>query len=41
VPPVVWLPLQTNTADANGVFNFTDAQATNFQQRFYQLQPAQ
>jgi autotransporter-associated beta strand protein len=37
VPPVVWLQLQTNTADMNGVFNFTDAQATNFPQRFYRL----
>ena len=37
VPPMVWLPLVTNTADTNGVFIFSDSQATNFPQRFYQI----
>lgn len=37
VPPLVWLPLATNTADTNGFFNFSDALATNFPQRFYRL----
>jgi autotransporter-associated beta strand protein len=36
-PPLTWLPLLTNTAGTNGVFNFSDAQAANFPQRFYQL----
>jgi hypothetical protein len=36
-PPLVWLALATNTAYTNGVFGFTDAQATNFPQRFYRL----
>jgi len=35
--PIVWQPLQTNTADTNGVYNFSDAQATNFWQRYYRL----
>jgi hypothetical protein len=33
----VWTPIATNTADTNGVFNFTDTQATNFPQRFYRV----
>ena len=33
----VWTAIATNTADTNGVFNFNDAQATNFPQRFYRL----
>ena len=37
VPPVVWVPLATNTADTNGNFNFTDLQVTNFSQRFYRV----
>ena len=36
-PPIVWQPLLTNGADANGIFNFNDAQATNFSQRYYRL----
>ena len=36
-PPIPWRPLSTNTADTNGGFNFADAQATNFPQRFYRL----
>jgi autotransporter-associated beta strand protein len=36
-PPLTWLPLITNTAGTNGLFYFSDAQATNFPQRFYQL----
>ncbi|HWX20326.1 MAG TPA: LamG-like jellyroll fold domain-containing protein [Candidatus Binatia bacterium] len=33
--PVAWVPLATNTADTNGLFQFTDQLATNFAQRFY------
>ncbi len=36
-PPVIWQPLGTNTADGGGIINFSDAQATNFPQRFYRL----
>ncbi len=32
-----WVPLATNTVGANGVWEFTDAQAGTFQQRFYRL----
>ena len=32
----VWTPIATNTADTNGVFNFTDPSATNLQQ-FYRI----
>ena len=33
--PIVWTTLGTNTADTNGVFNYTDANATNFGDRYY------
>lgn len=36
-PPVDWLPVQTNTANTNGILNFNDAQAADFWQRFYQI----
>ena len=36
-PPIVWQPVQTNTGGTNGVYNFSDPQATNFSQRFYHL----
>jgi hypothetical protein len=36
--PVAWLPVATNTADANGILHFTDPSATNKPQRFYRLQ---
>jgi hypothetical protein len=35
--PVVWTPIATNTADANGTFSFSDPQATNYQHRFYRV----
>jgi autotransporter-associated beta strand protein len=35
MPPVVWTPVSTNTADINGLWQFTDTQATNYTQRFY------
>jgi hypothetical protein len=35
--PVSWVPLATNAADGNGVFSFTDSQATNCPQRFYRV----
>jgi hypothetical protein len=31
----IWLPLATNVLDTNGVWQFTDTDATNFPQRFY------
>ena len=37
VPPIVWSAIATNPADANGVFSFTDPQATNHQSRFYRV----
>ncbi len=33
--PIVWTTVGTNTADTNGVFNFTDINATNFGDRYY------
>jgi hypothetical protein len=35
--PVAWISISTNTADMNGIFNFTDTQVTNFNQRFYRV----
>ncbi len=35
--PMAWLPVATNTADTNGVINFSDPQATNNPRRFYRL----
>jgi len=35
--PVAWTPIATNYADTNGRFTFTDAQATNWHQRFYRI----
>jgi hypothetical protein len=32
-----WLPVATNTLGTNGVWQFTDASATNFPQQFYRL----
>jgi xanthomonalisin len=37
LPPVNWVFLATNTLDTNGVWQFTDSQATNFTQQFYRL----
>ena len=37
LPPADWLPTATNTLDTNGVWQFTDPNATNFPQRFYRL----
>ncbi|HEX5397491.1 MAG TPA: protease pro-enzyme activation domain-containing protein [Verrucomicrobiae bacterium] len=36
-----WLPLETNVLGTNGVWQFTDAEATNFLQRFYRLKLSQ
>jgi hypothetical protein len=36
--PANWLPIATNTLDTSGVWQFTDAQALNFAQRFYRLE---
>ena len=41
LPPIFWQPVATNTLGTNGVWQFTDTQATNFQQRFYRLSLAQ
>jgi subtilase family serine protease len=35
--PSIWLPTSTNTAETNGVWQFQDLTATNYQQRFYRL----
>ena len=35
VPPVDWMPISTNVADTNGLWQFTDTQATNCPLRFY------
>jgi hypothetical protein len=40
VAPGSWLSLATNTPGTNGVWQFSDTQATNFTQRFYRLQLA-
>jgi len=37
LPPVAWLPVLTNIADANGLFSFIDPQTTNYAQRFYRI----
>jgi hypothetical protein len=37
-PPLVWSPIQTNLADTNGLFQFTDPGVPNQPQRFYRLQ---
>jgi hypothetical protein len=34
-PVVTWTTLSTNVADVNGLFNFTDLNATNFHYRYY------
>jgi hypothetical protein len=39
--PVGWAPVATNAADNDGVFNFTDQQATNYQQRYYHIRMGQ
>ena len=40
VSPGSWLPLSTNVAGTNGVWQFADTQATNYTQRFYRLRLA-
>jgi hypothetical protein len=35
-----WLPIATNTLGTNGVWQFSDTQATNFPQQFYRLKLA-
>jgi autotransporter-associated beta strand protein len=35
--PIMWTTLATNLSDANGVFGFTDTQATNHPTRFYRV----
>ncbi len=37
VPPVVWLPLVTNIAGTNGVFNLADPQSVTNSQKFYRV----
>jgi hypothetical protein len=36
--PANWTPIATNTANTNGIIQFTDSQATNYLERFYRLQ---
>jgi hypothetical protein len=37
VPPIFWTLVDSTTSDTNGVFQFTDLNATNFVQRFYRV----
>jgi autotransporter-associated beta strand protein len=37
LPPVMWIPLLTNYADASGRFTLTDVQTTNYPRRFYRV----
>ncbi len=39
--PANWQPVATNTPGTNGVWQFSDAQAVNFQQRFYRIRQLQ
>jgi hypothetical protein len=34
-PPITWTTLSTNLAGTNGLFNFTDPNATNYSSRYY------
>jgi hypothetical protein len=34
-PPVIWQPLSTNIAGADGNWQFTDTNAASYQTRFY------
>ena len=36
-PPATWTSVATNNASISGVFNFTDTQVTNCNQRFYRV----
>jgi len=36
-PPVAWVTIATNQADASGVLQYTDSGATNFTTRFYRF----
>ncbi len=40
-PTEVWQPIATNMLDNSGVWQFNDAEATNFAQRFYRLKLSQ
>jgi hypothetical protein len=35
--PISWLGIATNTLGSNGVWEFTDENATNFSQQFYRF----
>jgi hypothetical protein len=35
LPPVVWQPISTNVAGANGDWQFTDTNTAGFPTRFY------
>jgi hypothetical protein len=36
-PPITWVPVLTNTSDANGKWTFTDTSLTNSAGSFYRL----
>lgn len=38
IPPIPWGVIGADTADAGGLYDFTDLQATNFPIRFYRVQ---
>jgi hypothetical protein len=35
MPPITWTLLSTNAANTNGLFNFNDSNAVNYNERFY------
>jgi hypothetical protein len=41
VSPVPWLPVATNAVGLTGLWQFTDAQVTNFPQKYYRLKYTQ
>ena len=41
IPPGGWQPLATNTLGTNGLWQFTDTEATNFLHRFFRLKLGQ
>lgn len=36
-PPIIWVPIGTNSADTQGVFTCDDLMATNYSRRFYRV----
>jgi hypothetical protein len=36
-PPIAWQTISTNTSSSNGLYQFIDANSTNFPIRFYRV----